>query len=81
MTRSNLESLQTNIQQLIINQREKPFTFREACTYLNLSATSLYRLRSQKKIECYKPNGGKLYFTKANLDEYLLGKPIPKNKK
>jgi excisionase family DNA binding protein len=78
MTKSNLESLQTNIKQLIENQREKPFTFREACKYLDLSPSFLYKLTSSGKIAFSKPGGKKLYFTKANLDEYLLGNPIHK---
>jgi excisionase family DNA binding protein len=79
MNKTNLESLQANIQQLITNQREKPFTFIEACGYLNLSKSYLYKLTSKGEIGHYKPNGKKIYFTKANLDSWLLRKPILSN--
>lgn len=79
MHKIDLESLQTNLEQLLANQREKPFTFQEACSYLNFSRSYLYKLTSKNEITHYKPNGKKIYFTKADLDSWLLRKPVLNN--
>lgn len=47
-------------------------TFNEACVYLELSQSHLYKLTSAGKIPHYKPNGKKLYFNRAELDQWLL---------
>ncbi len=44
----------------------------EACTYLDLSKSSLYKMTYKKKIPFSKPNGGKMYFKKEDLDNWML---------
>jgi excisionase family DNA binding protein len=46
--------------------------FNEACKYLELSQSHLYKLTSAGTIPHYKPNGKKLYFNRAELEEWLL---------
>ena len=46
--------------------------FNEACKYLELSQSHLYKLTSMGNIPHYKPNGKKLYFNRAELDDWLL---------
>jgi excisionase family DNA binding protein len=46
-------------------------TFKEACEYLDLSESALYRLTSSNRIPHYKPAGKKLYFDRAELDTWL----------
>ena len=47
-------------------------SFKEATKYLDLSESSLYKLTSELKISFSKPNGGKLYFEKADLDNWMI---------
>lgn len=47
-------------------------SFQEAIQYLDLSESSLYKLTSDSKITFHKPNGGKLYFRKSDLDNWML---------
>ena len=47
-------------------------SFKEAAQYLDLSESSLYKLTSNSKITFFKPNGGKLYFKKIDLDKWML---------
>lgn len=47
-------------------------SFKEATQYLDLSESSLYKLTSESKISFSKPNGGKLYFKKSDLDNWML---------
>lgn len=43
----------------------------EAAKYLNVARVTLYRLVSKGEISVNKP-GGKLFFTKADLDDYIM---------
>src|SRR5690554_5725646 len=44
----------------------------EACQYLELSQSHLYKLTSAGSIPHYKPNGKKLYFKRSELEGWLL---------
>ncbi len=56
---------QQSIQKQVLN-------FNEACIYLELSHSHLYKLTSSSAIPHYKPNGKKIYFKKEELDTWLL---------
>lgn len=47
-------------------------SFKEALVYLDISSSSLYKLTSQRAIRYFKPNGGKIYFKKIDLDNWML---------
>lgn len=48
----------------------------EACQYMGIAESYLYKLTSGKKIPHYKPNGRMIYFDKHELDQWLLSNPI-----
>jgi|SRR3972149_4609526 len=70
-----LKKLET-IESLLINQNEKPLSFREAHEYLGISLSYLYKLTSQNKIPHFKPNGKIIYFSKAELDQWIMRNPV-----
>lgn len=47
-------------------------TFDEACKYLGVSDSLLYKLTSAKAVPHYKPRGKMIYFKKLELNEWLL---------
>jgi len=47
-------------------------TLPEAAKYLTLSEGYLYQLVSKGVIPCYKPNGKKLYFSRQELDDWVM---------
>lgn len=51
---------------------KKVFTFQEACMYIGVSDSMLYKLTANKEIPHYKPRGKMIYFAKEELDEWLL---------
>ena len=51
---------------------KKVFTFSEACMYIGVSESMLYKLTANKEIPHYKPRGKMIYFAKEELDEWLL---------
>ena len=46
------------------------FTLDEACEYLSISKSSMYKMNMEKVIPFYKPSR-KVYYKKSDLDEYL----------
>ena len=67
----------TSIEQKLTEQnllQKEIFTFAEACLYLDLSSSHLYKLTSGNAIPCYCPQGKKLYFRRAELDAWLTSR-------
>jgi len=51
--------------------KKEVLNFNDACKYLDISASHLYKLTSQKLVPHFCPKGKKLYFNRAELDEWL----------
>jgi excisionase family DNA binding protein len=67
--KNNLIMSSENDQQF---QNSDMLKFSEACTYLKVSKSFLYKATSERTITFYKPTGGKLiYFNKGDLDDWL----------
>ncbi len=52
-------------------------SFKEAIEYLGVSKSFLYKLTSKRAITFFKPNGGKIYFKKSDLDDFMLHNRVP----
>lgn len=65
-----LEKLEQRIGEQNLLMKEV-LNFNDACKYLDISASHLYKLTSQKSIPHFCPQGKKLYFNRAELDEWL----------
>lgn len=50
--------------------------FNEACQYLGLSKSYLYKLTSKRQIPFFKPQFKKIFFKRQDLDTWLLRNPI-----
>lgn len=46
----------------------------EAALFLDISLYQIYKLSSSSKIPTYSPTGGKIYFLKSELEEWILSK-------
>jgi len=55
---------------------EKPLTIDEACQFMNMSKSTLYKLTHKKAIPFSKPNGKIIYFKKSDLVEWMLKNPV-----
>ena len=55
-----------------IMQQKEILSFKEALIYLDVSESLLYKLTSKREITFSKPNGGKLYFKKSDLDDWMM---------
>jgi len=47
-------------------------SLKEATAYLDVSESLLYKLTSTRKIKFYKPNKGRVYFKRVDLDQWML---------
>lgn len=62
------------LENLLKKKDDKPLTFKEACAYLGYAPSYLYKLTYKKTIPHYKPTGKMIFFSKAELDEWVFGK-------
>ncbi len=72
---SNILEKLERIEKLLETQQamqKQVLNFNDACIYLELSQSHLYKLTSTGSIPHYKPNGKKLYFNRQELDNWLL---------
>lgn len=53
-----------------LNMKEQFLNTKEAAAFLQISVGKIYQLTMKKAIPFYKP-GGKLYFKKSELIEYI----------
>ena len=53
-------------------EKDERLTLQEACIYLDISSSTLYKLTSKNKIPHFKPNGKKIYFRKSDLNDWLF---------
>ena len=70
-TTKNVFDKLTAIESLLVATQPKPLTFKEAAEFLDFSRSYLYRLTSQGRIPCYKPEGKRVYFDRAELVNWL----------
>ena len=56
---------------------KKVLTFEEACSYMGISESLLYKLTAAKEVPHYKPRSKMLYFDKEELDSWLLQNKEP----
>ncbi len=62
------------VKSLIYNQgilKKEVLNFREACRYIDISASHLYKLTSQKRIPHFCPEGKRLFFNRLELNQWL----------
>jgi len=65
---------QKKIEKLLVYQSisvKGMLDFNETVDYLKISKSKLYKLTHKRRIEFFKPEGKKLYFSKATLDKFL----------
>ena len=53
-------------------QNKQVLNLEDACKYLDISRSHLYKLTSTKQIPHYCPQGKRLYFKKSELENWLL---------
>ncbi len=61
----------SNIEALLLSQKTV-LNFVEVAAYTGLSKSYLYKLTSNGGIPCYKPQGKQIYFSKLEIDQWLL---------
>lgn len=65
----------TSIEQLLSKQgllQREVLSLGDACDYLNVSASYLYKLTCTSQVPHYVPTGKKIYFKRTELDQWLL---------
>jgi excisionase family DNA binding protein len=53
-------------------ERQRVLTFEEGCRYLGYKPSYVYKLTSGGVLPFSKPRGGKIFFDREKLDEWML---------
>lgn len=72
MTQPNIQNQLSEIKTLINSQAEQPLSIDDACRYLKISKSYLYKLTSKNQISYWQPGGKKIYFNKSDLDAFIF---------
>jgi len=81
----NTSNSETSVKELLskiytkLSSNKKVLNFQECLEYTGFSKNHLYRLTSTQAIPYSKPSGGKIFFNKEKIDEWLLSNPITPN--
>ena len=72
------KTIEERIEELesLVYASKNVLSFEEACKYLNLSKSYLYKLTSAQQIPHYKPQGKMIYFEKDALEAWLRQNPV-----
>ena len=65
----------TKVESMLFTSKEM-LTSEEACYYLGISMSQLYKMTSAHTIPHYKPRGKQVYFCKKELDEWMKNDPV-----
>lgn len=71
-TQNEVLSKLNELEELLRRKNDKPLNFNQAAEYLGFSHSYLYKLTSRKIIPCHRPTGKMLFFSKAELDEWIF---------
>lgn len=72
MKKEEIKKQLEEIKTLLRKQGDKPLNFNQAAEYLGFSHSYLYKLTSRKIIPCHRPTGKMLFFSKAELDDWIF---------
>lgn len=75
---SDKKSIEQRIEELenLVYLNKNVLSFEEACKFINLSKSYLYKLTSTQQIPHYKPQGKMIYFEKDALEAWLRQNPV-----
>ena len=57
----------------MVKQTKTVLGFDEACKYIGVSESLLYKLTAAKEVPHYKPRGKMLYFNREEIDKFPVG--------
>ena len=72
MKSTNIEEQLNRIEKILTDQMDQPMCLTEACKYLNVSKSYLYKCTHKNLIPYYKPGGKKIFFSKKDLNEWIF---------
>lgn len=76
MKPTNFEMQLNRIEKILTERMDTPMNFAEACKYLNVTKSYLYKCTHKRLIPYYKPGGKKIFFSKKDLNEWIFKKRI-----
>jgi excisionase family DNA binding protein len=75
MTNELIEKRLEQIEKLLPGRKDV-FTFEGCCRYTGISRTYMYKLTGTNRIPHFKQHGKIIYFSKAEIDAWLMKNPV-----
>jgi excisionase family DNA binding protein len=66
----------SEIKEMMRERFLKPLTVGEAAKYMGVSKGHVYKLTSEGEVAFYKPNGKRIYFSKDDLDQWIMRRRV-----
>lgn len=60
----------------LLQCQKSVLTFEEGCEFTGLSKSYMYKLTHRNKIPFFKPHGKNIYFSREELEAWLLKNPV-----
>lgn len=54
------------------NSEKQILSFRESVEFMDVSKSFLYKMTSEGRINFFKPNNGKIYFRREDLENWMM---------
>lgn len=54
------------------NNEKQILSFKESIEFMDVSKSFLYKMTSEGKINFFKPNNGKVYFKREDLENWMM---------
>lgn len=71
----SVEQRLDTIERLLRGQKSV-LTFEEGCEFTGLSKSYMYKLTHRNQIPFFKPHGKNIYFSREELEKWLLKNPV-----
>ena len=71
-----LQELLNEVRELRKSNSKKAIRLKEACAFLGISKSQMYKLTSTGRIPFSKPTGKLMYFSKSNLSDWALSNQV-----
>lgn len=68
---NKIKLIDDKLNQLILIKKDV-LSLKEACEYLSISESHMYKYTMNNSIICFRPNGKKIYFKRSDLDNWML---------
>lgn len=77
---NKIETLLGTVESIDTPLNKEMLTVTEAADFMGISKSTLYKMSFNRDLPVYKPTGGRIYFKREDIDNYLQQNRVMSNK-